>query len=442
MNNPKLPWERRQPWFVLGAIVLTMVAAYPYFSPGFSVRSAPSVSPVKFAAGKELFLREWSINDPIAEGDGLGPVFNGTSCAECHSLGGLGGGGGLKHNVKTFEVVATRVDKNFHNGQVHSRAVTVGLKESEEKLRKLHPIVPGGLVSSIRDGAKKDFDPVGVVSTNSTAIFGAGWIDRIPTQAIRFQANNQAYEATRRELTGDFAGVSQGRMRVLADGRIGRFGWKAQFATLEDFVAAACSNEIGLGTPVRAQATPIGETPKKITPDLNAQKFESLVAFVEGLPRPAAIEPRDPAERRAALRGKELFNSIGCSCCHTESLGGVGGLYSDLLLHTIEDPILVPIGYYDVANLETPLPPDHPKPEEWRTAPLWGVADSAPYFHDGASPTLHDAILRHRGAATNVMQKYRNLGSGADDIVAFLRTLKAPADAEPVSVTPAKIAQK
>ena len=89
MNNPKLPWERRQPWFVLGAIVLTMVAAYPYFSPGFSVRSAPSVSPVKFAAGKELFLREWSINDPIAEGDGLGPVFNGTSCAECHSLGGL-----------------------------------------------------------------------------------------------------------------------------------------------------------------------------------------------------------------------------------------------------------------------------------------------------------------------------------------------------------------
>ena len=50
-------------------------------------------------------------------------------------------------------------------------------------------------------------------------------------------------------------------------------------------------------------------------------------------------------------------------------------------------------------------------PNEWRTPPLWGVADSAPYFHDGGSATLQDAILRHRGQAKSVLERYTKLSA-------------------------------
>ena len=53
---------------------------------------------------------------------------------------------------------------------------------------------------------------------------------------------------------------------------------------------------------------------------------------------------------------------------------------------------------------EPPLPlpddsDDGPAPSEWRTPPLWGVADSAPYMHDGRAPTLADAVKLHGGQA-------------------------------------------
>jgi CxxC motif-containing protein (DUF1111 family) len=83
-----------------------------------------------------------------------------------------------------------------------------------------------------------------------------------------------------------------------------------------------------------------------------------------------------------------------------------------------------------------PLPTDFPRPSEWKTPPLWGVANSAPYFHDGATPTLRDAILRHGADAKAVTDLFRRLPlSDQEALVAFLQTLRAPGDARPVSKT-------
>jgi CxxC motif-containing protein (DUF1111 family) len=80
----------------------------------------------------------------------------------------------------------------------------------------------------------------------------------------------------------------------------------------------------------------------------------------------------------------------------------------------------------------TPLPDGHPLPDEWKTPPLWGVADSAPYFHDGGSPTLEAAILRHRGDAVTVTKAFESLPSAdREAIIGFLKSLKAPAEAKP-----------
>ena len=79
-------------------------------------------------------------------------------------------------------------------------------------------------------------------------------------------------------------------------------------------------------------------------------------------------------------------------------------------------------------NNDVEPPPSHPKPSEWKTPPLWGVADSAPYFHDGASPTLHDAIMRHDATARRSKESYKKLlRPKRDALIAFLHTLRAPA---------------
>jgi CxxC motif-containing protein (DUF1111 family) len=114
------------------------------------------------------------------------------------------------------------------------------------------------------------------------------------------------------------------------------------------------------------------------------------------------------------------------------NLGGVAGIYSDLLLHRVVSTELKG-GYAEIPQV--PLPDGHPLPDEWKTPPLWGVADSAPYFHDGGSPTLEAAILRHRADAAGVTTSFENLpGQDKAALIAFLNTLKAPAEAKPVDV--------
>ncbi len=153
------------------------------------------------------------------------------------------------------------------------------------------------------------------------------------------------------------------------------------------------------------------------------------MAFVKTLPKPVMVDGD-----ATAVRGKELFASVGCAVCHVPDMGGVKGIYSDFLLYTLEDPPPPGGGGYGPTpppQLQlAPRPDDEPRPEEWKTPPLWGVADSAPYLHDGSAATLRDAILRHRGDAKSVTEKYLALAaSDQTAVVSFLGTLKAPPDA-------------
>jgi CxxC motif-containing protein (DUF1111 family) len=409
------------------------------FTPGLPMLWEPRASAEEKATGQALFEHAWEPHDSLAGGDGLGPVFNARSCVECHFQGGVGGGGGNKHNVLAFEAHPTRDRPEVRGGLIHAFAVENRFLEQPDALRRLFPVVPGG--SKVVGGCQiltRDFDPVRTQSVNSSALFGAGWIDRISSKSITHNGMKASVAAIARELDSNFGGIVPGRWRVLADGRIGKFGWKAQFATLEEFVAAACANEIGLGNPRMEQAKPIADCVyPAVNPDLNGKQFRSLVAFVDTLPRPREIVRSSAGQRDRAVRGNELFRSIGCAVCHTPDIGGVSGVYSDFLLHRLEDRRdgSGPYGTSEVP--EVPLPEEHPFPDEWKTPPLWGVADSAPYFHDGASLTLRDAITRHQGGAAKVTETFEHLTrSDQDAILAFLMTLRAPADAKPVE--PAK----
>lgn len=433
----RLSLARQRQLFCWGLVLVPLIGGLWVWSPGLPVIFGPSARASEVAAGRELFEHEWAPNDPLAHGDGLGPVFNARSCAACHFQGGLGGGGEAAHNATSYEVHSRPGDTEFHAGTLHAHSVSPDLKETYAVLKRVYPTTPG---SSLRDPGCTamtfpDFDPVSIESVQPTALFGAGWIDLISDKAVRHNARSRQAGAVGREMRLDFASVPVGRVPVTADGRVGKFGWKGQSARLADFVSAACANELGLGTPDVPQASPLAAPGHSSAPDLDAKQVKALVAFVKTLPKPVEVIPADPAERAAAARGKELFRTVGCAVCHVPDLGGVRGVYSDFLLYNLTDPTgAASYGPNPPKFLGLPGRPEHmARPEEWKTPPLWGVADSAPYFHDGKTPTLESAILRHRGDAKVVREKYEELG--AEDqgaVVAFLKTLKAPPNAVPV----------
>ena len=229
MDGYSLDRTRRRVGFAT-VVVLGAWAVWPV-TPGLPFLWGPRAGAEAKAAGLALFEHEWEPHDPMAGGDGLGPVFNARSCAACHFQGGVGGGGGNGHNVLTFEAHPTKDRPQVQAGLIHAFAVEEASKEGHDALRRLFPIVRDG--ARVERGCQivaTDFDPIRTEKVNSTALFGAGWVDRISGKTIYHQSMRKSLARVQRELGGDFDGVS-GRPRVLPDGRVGKFGWKAQFGS-------------------------------------------------------------------------------------------------------------------------------------------------------------------------------------------------------------------
>jgi len=428
------PTTRRLLFGGVATLGLAVAGYWAFLSEGMPVWWGPTASAKEISEGRVLFEHEWTANDPIASGDGLGPVFNARSCVACHFQGGVGGGGELVHNATHFEVLPQPGKNEYRTGVIHVNSVSKADRESLKQLKSQFPTIsfpvppppPPGEHCGYSPPPKPPFDPVRTQSVQTTALFGIGWIDRISTKAITTNAKKRGAAIALCELTGKFSEVPVGRVPRTSDGRVGKFGWKGNFATLEEFVAAACANEIGLGNPLTAQATPLHKTSQDVPTDLTNSQFRELMAFVDTLPRP--IEVPGPT----VSRGKEVFTSVGCAKCHVPDIGGVKGVYSDFLLYTLEDPSAG--GGFDGYGTEPPpenaRPPHVPAPQEWKTPPLWGVADSAPYLHDGSAPTLNEVILRHGGDAKTVTTSYKNLTQADQSaLLAFLESLKAPPEA-------------
>ncbi|MSR56999.1 MAG: c-type cytochrome [Planctomycetaceae bacterium] len=427
-------WLRRIGTAAAAGVALVWLGGLLFSSGGQATAEA-------LAAGREMFLHEWQVNEPFganrdplvaATGDGLGPVFNAKSCVACHFQAGVGGAGLNKQNVLAFDVVATKTNPKFHAGVVHAASIGDRNQESPSEVNTLFPIVQGeqrriaGCTITI-----PDFNPVSFIPINPPALFGSGDVDRISDQAIRGYQRSRQLAIYPQEIRGNFSATPAGRLRVLPGGRVGKFGWKAQFATLDEFVASACAVEIGLSNPKRRQDRPHQQGEDRDSAmDMSADQLFSLTAYTGSLARPLRVLPDDSAGRVAVERGEALFSTVGCADCHTPTLGGVAGMYSDLLLHKLEEDRNGAGGYGRI-NPDLPIPDDQPLPNEWKTPALWGVADSAPYFHDGASPTLESAILRHGSQAKNVTERFQLLPPADQQaVIRFLKTLRAP-QAEP-----------
>ena len=135
-------------------------------------------------------------------------------------------------------------------------------------------------------------------------------------------------------------------------------------------------------------------------PDLSAEEWDALIAYVRALPAPIQLDgPRAP---RGHQGRPASFEEIGCADCHRPSLGGIKGIYSDLLLHDM-GPDLVSVtvtSYYGPPEkVDMPTSGSLADGTEWRTPPLWGYRDSGPYLHDGRARDLAEVVKAHKGQA-------------------------------------------
>jgi CxxC motif-containing protein (DUF1111 family) len=526
------------------AVLCTSVFAVSQSALAEDAPAKKSPAAKKKVDGRAIFAREWIPGDQRSHGgDGLGPMFNESSCVACHNQGGVGGAGPASKNVdivtafhnraqrtprqatslsealfksvfgqlddkpsgpKTEKEIAADKKKladqrrqqletdrkalvGVHPGFAHAFSVVLHKRGAFSGYDEWRASISGSNMmfanrvarnqekagSFVLFDAKQDAEAqdskngaahnkrlramqqmrnqmafgrqiqfgssqighfaVTRSQRNTTALFGAGVIDAIPVKALK--ALEEAQKSNK-EISG--------RVAMLKNGKIGRFGWKGQTASLEDFVLTACAVELGLNVPDHPQAG-IPQKPKYKPAglDLNSDECQALIGYVGSLPAPAQRELADATDAAYVNAGHKLFTTIGCAACHTDNVGDAKGVFSDLLLHDMGEG-LGDTGSYDVFIPDTTpdggdielLTKANGKPAavgatrlEWRTAPLWGVRDSAPYLHDGRADTLEQAIVMHGGESAKSAERFFGLSDAERfQVVTFMKSLIAPTE--------------
>lgn len=358
----------------------------------------PNLSPEEvaaFGAGQTIF------NRPFAPEEGLGPLFNQDRCSSCHDLPTSGGHG------------AEPVTKVSHFDPDTGCSTLVD--QGGDLLQQI-------VIESVRE---MGIGPERVPSTatalsdmRAPAVYGLGLVETIAEADILSRADPH-------DANGD--GIS-GRPNLDTRGRVGRFGRKAQHATLRAFIEEAIRLEIGITTPTR----PIEETHNGIPlpeqadlvpdPEIGETDLQLLVAYIRFLAPPERQRPEDAESLADIEEGQRIFQFMGCDACHTPTFetAATGStalsrkrfrLYSDLLLHDMGPELAT------TCTTGT-------SPSEWKTARLVGLGHRSEYLHDGRAQRISDAILLHGGEAAAARDTFRRLTAEArSQVLSFLRSL-------------------
>lgn len=358
----------------------------------------------KFNAGREAFRAVETV------ADGIGPVFNDTSCAACHRVPAVGGSSAV-HATRFGTITNGRFDPliRFGGPVLQTRGIT-GLEGV---------VIPGETVPR---------QATIVARRRTTPTFGLGLVEATPDAYFQALAAKQAL------LTPTTAGRVN-RVQDLRTGRtvVGKFGWKAAGPNLLNFAGDAYKEEMGITSPgwirdsngrlIDEENPPQGiafllqfnpvESPNE--EDLvDTQAFADFMALLAPPPRGAITAQ--------VTTGDTVFTRIGCANCHTPThMTGTSPVaamslksyspYSDFLLH-------------DMGTLGDGIEQGIARGSEMRTAPLWGLRFQTAYLHDSRARTLDDAILGHRGQGQAAANAFRALNA-ADKaaLLAFLRSL-------------------
>jgi CxxC motif-containing protein (DUF1111 family) len=381
------------------AIVVMQHAAFTQ-APGTIGGPLPGITPAAFSEFR-LGLDDFTEVETAEEG--LGPAFNGTSCAVCHNVPVVGGGGVI------LEIRAGyRDDAGDHAGLNEAGDTLIHMLSTPS--HACQPLIP---------------DDVTVIARRAPIpLFGAGLVEAIPDEALL--ALEDPFDRNR-------DGVS-GRAAIVLDvgtgsRRVGRFGWKAQHATLLAFGADAYRNEMGITNDLfplefafgvsaerMRQCDPFPDPEDVRDPRTGRRGIDNFESFMRLL-APITRSHVDASTQE----GERLFSAIGCATCHVPALDtGPSAappfdrrrveLFSDLLLHDVATGDGIRQGAAEANEIRTPA--------------LWGLRFRRPLLHDGSAATIGEAIARHGGEAALAQRGYRQLTADERELLQrFLRSL-------------------
>jgi CxxC motif-containing protein (DUF1111 family) len=335
--------------------------------------------------------------------EGLGPAFNAASCAACHNVPAVGG---------ISPVAEVRAARRGPDGEFE------GFDETGESLFHLFSIPTHGCQPVIPADAT-------VISRRvPVPLFGAGLIEAIEDDTLVLLADAQ--NRGRDGVSGRAAIITD---RGTGDRRVGRFGWKAQHATLLAFGADAYRNEMGITNalfptelamgvdPARMRlCDPIPDPEDRADPRTRRRGIDNFASFMRLL----APVGRAPVSDLAA-DGERTFHAIGCAACHVPTLAT--GPSANPLFHRQPVPLFSDLLLHDIGTGDG-IRPGAATPDEFRTPALWGLRFRRPLLHDGSAATIQDAIGRHGGEAALAR---RHIDRLTDTewwaLLAFLRSL-------------------
>jgi len=344
---------------------------------GGPLRALDATEAERFEDGLSLFDKEFGASDGAG-----GPRLNGDSCRACHFEPVVGGAGPRGVNVMRHGILT-------EDGEFVVPAVGTILHRTTALIGVAPRAQPEATIFEHRQ---------------TPHLLGLGLIEGIPEAAILAAADPD-------DADGD--GIS-GKPSWTDGGRLGRFGWKAQVPSIDEFVRDAVTAELGMTLPWVEGLTFGRVQDNDEVPDPEMDLDDA--ALLGDLLRMFAPPPRSPgAEPAVEAAGEALFAEVGCADCHTPTLEGAAGpvpLYSDLLLHAV-----LPEGALGIEDASAEM-------REFRTPPLWGVARTAPYLHSGAADTIEQAVLLHAGEAAGVIEAFNALDADEREaLLTFVRSL-------------------
>jgi CxxC motif-containing protein (DUF1111 family) len=397
------------------------------------------------------------------QNNGLGPRFNSNSCQSCHAQPSVGGSSptanpsiaiatlnGAKNVVPWFIVQngpirEARFKQNpdgTNDGSVHDLFVITGRSDAVGCNIAQPNFLPAGNPLTGQNGNPN------IIFRIPTPVFGAGLIEAIPDSAILANMNANSNVKKPLGISGHpNAHLSGNANHSANDGTITRFGWKAQNKSLLMFAGEAYNVEMGITNQLFPQErdetpgcvlNPTPEdtlnftTPSSPTANQNTAVVSDIEAFADFM---RILAPATPApDTPSIVNGRAAFATTGCVFCHTQSFttgkaiaSGSStrpslalsnqpvNLWSDLLVHHMGE------------GLADGITQGGAGPDEFRTAPLWGVGQRVFFLHDGRTTDLVKAIEAHdsRGSEANtIIGRFNGLSiSQQQDIINFLRSL-------------------
>jgi CxxC motif-containing protein (DUF1111 family) len=395
------------------------------------------------------------------QGSGLGARFNSDQCSSCHSQPTIGGSSPALNPLLLVAHVngATNRIPWFiaANGPIREARFIQTNGEADGGVHDLF-VVTGRSDAGACDIVQPNFLPAGnpvtgqggnrnIVFRIPTPIFGAGLIEAISDSTILANGTANAAAKGQAGVIGHPNAIQGGNVnRSGNDGTITRFGWKGQNKSLLQFAGEAYNVEMGVSnqlfpqerdetancsglhaTPNDTTNYPVPGTAMSATAVLS--DLEAFANFMRMLAPPVPAAPTPSTQN-----GRALFASVGCALCHAPSLktgamaasgsyrspsialsNQTANLFSDLLLHHMGK------------GLSDGITQGAAGPDEFRTAPLWGLGARAYFLHDGRTSDVVAAIYAHASAGSEANQVVANFASASptnqQDLVNFLRSL-------------------